>query len=148
MGLRLRYSGAMLGVIILAIVGLSAPAFAADVYVGNAVCKDCHADIWSAFYKNPHYKSIASGKLEPYNTGCEGCHGPGKEHVDAGGGANTIQHAFSLMSPNNILETCLRCHSQTLSRSNIRRSTHTQEDVVCTNCPSIHKPQTPKFTGL
>ena len=34
---------------------------------------------------------------------------------------------------------------QSISRANIRRSSHTQDDVVCTNCHSVHKPQTPKF---
>jgi DmsE family decaheme c-type cytochrome len=137
-----RYSGAMRW--LLAVAAFCLPAFAAD-YVGNDVCKNCHANIWSAFYKNPHYKSIASGKAAPENTGCEGCHGPAGAHVEADGGSDTIPNAFSLMPPNKILDTCLRCHAETLSRSNIRRSTHTQEDVVCTNCHSIHKPQTPKF---
>jgi len=137
-----RYSGAMRWVIVLA--GLCLPAFAAD-YVGNDVCKNCHANIWSDFYKNPHFKSVASGKSAPENTGCEGCHGPGQAHVEADGGSDTIPNAFSKMSPAKVLDTCLRCHAETLSRSNIRRSSHTQEDVVCTNCHSIHKPQTPKF---
>jgi DmsE family decaheme c-type cytochrome len=123
---------------------LCAPAFAAD-YVGSEVCKTCHADIWNSFYRNPHYKSIASGKEAPENTGCESCHGSGKEHVEARGGAEFIPNAFSRMGPTQVLDTCLRCHSQTLSRANIRRSEHTQEEVVCTNCHSIHKSTTPKF---
>lgn len=114
-------------------------------YVGNEVCRTCHSDIWATFYRNPHYKSIASGKEKPENTGCEGCHGPASEHVMAGGGQETIPRAFSLMTPDKILDTCLNCHAETISRSNIRRSKHTEEDVVCTNCHSIHKPQTPKF---
>jgi DmsE family decaheme c-type cytochrome len=117
----------------------------ADDYVGSAVCRTCHADIWAPFYRNPHYKSVASGKEAPENTGCESCHGPGKAHVEAGGGADTIPRAFSRLAPTQVLDTCLRCHSQTLSRANIRRSEHTQEEVVCTNCHSIHKSTTPKF---
>jgi DmsE family decaheme c-type cytochrome len=53
--------------------------------------------------------------------------------------------AFSQLQPKQVLDNCLRCHSQTLSRANIRRSLHTQNDVVCTNCHSIHKSPTPKF---
>ena len=45
-------------------------------FAGSNVCKMCHVDIWSNFYKNPHYKSVASGTLPPDKTGCEGCHGP------------------------------------------------------------------------
>ncbi len=31
-------------------------------FVGSDACKVCHSDVWFNFYKNPHYKSIASGK--------------------------------------------------------------------------------------
>jgi len=114
-------------------------------YVGSAVCKACHPNIWLDFYKNPHYKSIASGTETPARTGCEGCHGPAKAHVAAGGGAATIPHAFSLMQPKEILDDCLTCHAKDFPRSNIRRSSHTVTDVVCSSCHSIHKAATPKF---
>src|SRR5438874_630527 len=105
-------------------------------YVGSEVCRTCHSDVWFNFYKNPHYKSIAAGNLPPERTGCEGCHGPGKAHVEARGGKTTIPRAFSLMSTAKILDTCLTCHGKDFSRANIRRSSHTQADVVCSNCHS------------
>jgi DmsE family decaheme c-type cytochrome len=114
-------------------------------YLGSNVCKVCHADVWFNFYKNPHFKSIASGKEPPEDTGCEGCHGPGQKHVAAGGGAATIPRAFSLMPPKQVLEACLRCHGKDLTKANIQRSEHTKNDIVCTNCHSIHKSKTPKF---
>jgi DmsE family decaheme c-type cytochrome len=126
----------------LGLTGFVSLAAGAD-YVGSNVCRTCHPDIWSTFFKNPHYKSVASGKEAPENTGCEGCHGPGKAHVEARGGKATIV-AFSQLPPQKVLDACLRCHSQSLSRANIRRSVHTQEDVVCSTCHSIHKSQTPK----
>lgn len=113
-------------------------------YVGSNVCRTCHPDIWSTFFRNPHYRSLASGKETPQNTGCESCHGPGKAHVEARGGKETIA-AFSQLSAGAILDACLRCHNQTLSRANIRRSTHTQHDVVCTSCHSIHRAAAPRF---
>src|SRR5690348_1313268 len=94
-------------------------------YVGSNACRTCHADIWQPFFKNPHFKSIASGKETPEHTGCEGCHGPAQAHVAAGGGKNTIPRAFSLMPPKQALDTCLDCHAKDLSRANIRRSEHT-----------------------
>jgi DmsE family decaheme c-type cytochrome len=113
-------------------------------YVGSNVCKTCHADVWLNFYRNAHYKSIASGRELPENTGCEGCHGPGQKHVEAFGGKATIR-AFSLLEPQQVLDACLRCHVKDYPRANIRRSSHTLADVVCTNCHSIHRSPTPKF---
>src|SRR6266478_9316033 len=117
----------------------------AQDFVGSNVCKTCHADMWLNFYKNPHFKSIASGKQTPERTGCEGCHGPGKAHVEARGGKTTIPHAFSLMEPKQVIEDCLGCHARDLTRANIRRSEHTLNDVPCTSCHSIHHSPTPKF---
>lgn len=117
----------------------------ASGYVGSDVCRTCHANIWSNFYKNPHFKSIAMGNQPPGRTGCEGCHGPAANHVDAGGGKDTIPHAFSLMTPHAIVEDCLTCHAKDLSKSNIERSEHTLNGVPCTACHSIHHSATQKF---
>jgi DmsE family decaheme c-type cytochrome len=112
-------------------------------YVGSDQCGLCHTEIYKNFYRNPHYKTIAWGKESPDKTGCEGCHGPGADHIAAGGGASPIR-AFSQMAPSQVLDTCLSCHSKDFSKANIRRSPHTEADVVCTNCHSIHKAATPK----
>jgi len=113
-------------------------------YAGSDVCKTCHADVWLNFFKNPHYKSLASGKEPAERTGCEGCHGPGGSHVEARGGKATIR-AFSVMTPRQVLDTCLTCHDKDFSRANIRRSEHTHADVVCSSCHSIHRSPVPKF---
>jgi DmsE family decaheme c-type cytochrome len=111
-------------------------------YVGSNVCKTCHPDVSLQFFKNPHYKSIAA-EAAPEVMGCEGCHGPGKAHLAAGGGKATIR-AFSELGPRPTLDACLTCHSKDFSRANIRRSSHTQADIVCTSCHSIHKAQAPR----
>jgi DmsE family decaheme c-type cytochrome len=113
-------------------------------YVGSTVCKACHPDVWLNFYRNPHYKSIASGKEKPEDTGCESCHGPGKGHLLAHGGKESII-AFPELKPGAVLDSCLRCHASSLNRANIRRSEHTLNGVVCTQCHSIHKAETPRF---
>jgi len=118
---------------------------ASSGYVGSAVCKSCHPDVWLNFYKNPHYKSIASGTEPPERTGCEGCHGPGKAHVEARGGKTTIPHAFSLLNARQTVERCLTCHGNDFGKINIRRSSHTLADVSCTSCHSIHKSPVPTY---
>src|SRR5436305_15343779 len=80
-------------------------------YVGSNVCRTCHPDVWSTFYKNPHYTTLANAP-EPQEgqpiaaAGCETCHGPGKAHVQARGGRATII-AFSQLQPKQILNNCL-----------------------------------------
>lgn len=129
----------------LAAVGLLAiTAFGQD-YTGSNVCWSCHETVYNAFFPNPHYKSIASGREAPENTGCEACHGPASAHVAAGGGSQTIPRAFPRLEPGQVVEACLRCHSQAISRANIRRSEHTLAGVVCTNCHLIHGSEGRKF---
>src|SRR5262245_51995884 len=111
-------------------------------YVGSVACQDCHSYITDIFYRNPHNKSIVSQKEPPERTGCEGCHGPGGQHVAAGDGGSII--AFPSIPKEQVLDTCLKCHSQTLSRANIRRSSHTVDGIVCTNCHSVHSSPAPK----
>src|SRR5690242_11645542 len=98
--LHSHWQGAIVG--LLALVALSpismhAQGQSQNNYLGSTVCKTCHPDVWSMFYKNPHFKSIASGAEKPENTGCEGCHGPGGAHVKAHGGKATIV-AFSQLT--------------------------------------------------
>lgn len=113
-------------------------------FVGSTVCKACHPDVWLNFHRNAHFKSLASGTETPEKTGCEGCHGPGKAHVEARGGKATIR-AFSQLSQKESLNACLTCHSKDFPRTEIRRSSHTQANIACVSCHSIHKPQTPKL---
>ena len=119
----------------------------AGAYAGHSQCKTCHADEWADFYKNPHFKSLASGKEPPELTACEGCHGPLKAHVDAGdaAGRDTVPYAFTVMKPREIIDRCLSCHAKDYNRANIRRSEHTENDVACTACHSNHHSKTPKF---
>ncbi len=127
-----------------AIACLLVPASAAPQYTGSVVCKTCHPNIAVDFYKNPHYKSIASGSEPPERTGCEACHGPGSEHVAAKGDKSKII-AFSQLAPKQVLDNCLRCHAESLGRANIRRSSHTLANVACNSCHSIHKSPVQKF---
>ena len=113
-------------------------------YIGSTVCKGCHPDVTLNFYKNAHFKSVASGAEPPERTGCEGCHGPARAHVE-GMGNKALIRAFSTMPKKQVLEACLACHARDMARANIQRSPHTAAEVVCTNCHSVHKSPTPKF---
>ena len=105
-------------------------------FVGSNACRTCHPDMNREFFRNAHYKGQVSS--------CEGCHGPGQAHIEGRGDKSKI-FAFSQKTSRQTLDKCLECHQKSIPRANIRRSEHTQADVVCSSCHSIHKSTTPKF---
>ena len=92
----------------------------------------------------PHFKSIASGKKAPEETGCEGCHGPGDLHVKGMGDKSKIVR-FPELPPNKVLDECLRCHAKDFGKMYIRRSSHSTGEVSCISCHSIHKSPEPQY---
>lgn len=109
-------------------------------FVGSDTCTTCHADVVKNFAGNPHNKLA----LAHNGTGatCEGCHGPGKAHVESGGDVTKV-FRFTKASAQEIDETCLGCHQG--KHANFERSAHGEAKVSCTNCHSVHasesKPQ-------
>jgi DmsE family decaheme c-type cytochrome len=85
------------------------------------------------FSSNPHARLA----LEHGGKGisCEGCHGPGKAHVDGGGDVTKIRQ-FEKLSSAQIDETCLTCHAG--KHPNFERSRHAEQGVTCLNCHSVH----------
>ena len=64
-----------LGLLLAIFCGIAGLAHAQDNrYVSNDACKLCHPFEYNNFYKNPHFKSVASGKEAPENTGCRNAH--------------------------------------------------------------------------
>jgi len=126
---------------------LAAPAAAQPApgpdYASDAKCQVCHPDLWGRFSRNPHFKTIVFGRPVQATFGCEGCHGAGAAHAEKAE-KSKINRIEGRPAP-QVLEACLSCHAKDFARANIRRSTHTTHDVVCTNCHSIHRSPTPKY---
>ena len=56
-------------------------------YVGNEVCQACHASQFEKFSKTEMGKIfLFNARNEAEKQACENCHGPGSNHVAAGGG--------------------------------------------------------------
>jgi DmsE family decaheme c-type cytochrome len=106
-------------------------------YVGSDACKGCHEDAFKSYTKNVHGKKYVPGSPEVRN-GCEACHGPGKTHVDKGGGKGTII-AFR-QTENTALKTdpCMSCHGDSKNTTFWNVSKHKNEGVSCDQCHSGH----------
>jgi DmsE family decaheme c-type cytochrome len=120
-----------------------------SLFVGSETCKTCHADMpskdfFNHFEASPHFVTTLDSKKGPQWQGCEGCHGPGKAHVD-GGGDKTKIFTFKNASAQEINARCMSCHAGGPQHMNAINSIHTQNNVSCISCHSPHMPQTKEF---
>jgi DmsE family decaheme c-type cytochrome len=113
-------------------------------YVGAETCKTCHEKIFEGWEKTPHWKTKLDTKGGPSHQGCEGCHGPGAEHVAGGGDVSKI-FTFKNASTKEINSRCMTCHVGGTQHMNAINSLHTQNDVNCISCHSPHYAKTKEF---
>ena len=97
-----------------------APSSEGSKYVGAETCKTCHEEIYNAWEKTPHWKTTLNKDGGPSHQGCEGCHGPGADHV-AGGGDKTKIFTFKDASRQETSARCLSCHGEAHEQSHFRR---------------------------
>ena len=149
--LRPQISRAAVWLVCLALAGIALPAAAADKsakekivnppdtskYVGSDTCKTCHEDLYNAWAKTPHWKTTQDTRRGPSKQGCEGCHGPGADHV-AGGGDKSKIFIFKDHSRQEASERCLTCHGDSHAQSHFAESGHASSAVGCLDCHSPH----------
>jgi DmsE family decaheme c-type cytochrome len=107
-------------------------------YVDGKVCLGCHSSQAALFEKTLMGKI---GKTKKGMFECQNCHGPGSEHVKAGGGRGVggiISFRTDDMSrtPEENNAVCLACHEKG-ARTNWHGSTHDERNLQCTNCHTI-----------
>jgi DmsE family decaheme c-type cytochrome len=110
-------------------------------YVGAEVCKACHDEAFSKFSKTRMGRVLLFQARSPKEANaCESCHGPGKAHVDAGGGkgkGGLITFAKNDTTPvEKRNEVCLGCHTKG-ARIFWKGSSHESRGVACTNCHTV-----------
>lgn len=106
-------------------------------FVGSETCATCHEEVAKGFATNPHAKMAEMhGKN---GVTCEGCHGPGKDHVDGGGDAAKIFNPAKATAK-EVDAKCLGCHQG--EHANFERSAHGEGNVSCVACHSVHKSET------
>lgn len=124
------------------------PPAAPGDYVGAETCQQCHEDRFASYERSPH--SIAADPRTPAaRQACETCHGPGKAHVEAGGGKGTGMINLGPKGPASAdvkNAQCLQCHAGStgglrLSRAMWDGSPHQSRGLTCTNCHVVHDEQ-------
>lgn len=113
-------------------------------YVGAETCKTCHEKIYDGWANTPHWQTTLDTKGGPSHQGCEGCHGPGAEHVAGGGDVSKI-FTFKNASTKEINARCMTCHASGAQHMNAINSLHTQNNVSCISCHSPHNATTKDF---
>src|SRR5689334_10391226 len=73
-------------------------------YVGREVCVTCHADQDRRLKKTGMGQAFEHPKTDAERLGCETCHGPGRVHVEAGGGEDTIGTRFTKDAPTPVAQ--------------------------------------------
>jgi DmsE family decaheme c-type cytochrome len=105
-----------------------------EAFIGAKSCAMCHSAETKGLGTNPHAKL----SLDHNGKGitCEGCHGPGRAHVESGGDSSKI-FSFTKSTPAQVDQQCLNCHQG--DHASFDRSAHGEAKVSCTNCHGIHK---------
>ena len=109
-------------------------------YVGSETCITCHQDQEHRFKNTPMGKVMLAHPRTPEEAlGCESCHGPGRAHVEAGGGKDTIPMRFGKDSPNSGAEknaVCETCHSRG-THLFWKGSPHESRGLACVDCHQV-----------
>lgn len=107
-------------------------------YVGSETCQGCHEEVDNEFAKTRMGRLFLKHPRDEWEKrGCEGCHGPGKAHVDAGGGKGVGgMISFGKDDPTPVSQRnaiCLRCHKGK-ARLFWEGSAHDNRGLACTQC--------------
>jgi DmsE family decaheme c-type cytochrome len=115
------------------------PSGADGDYVGSETCVTCHQDQERRFKNTIMGKVMANPRTPLEARVCEACHGPGKAHVEAGGGKESIPIRFDKDSKNSVEEknaACLDCHSNG-NRLFWKSSPHQTRAMACVDCHQV-----------
>ncbi len=118
-------------------------------YVGSETCIACHDDQNKRFQRTAMGKAFATPRNAAQKLGCEACHGPGRVHVEAGGGKDTIPIRFGKDSKNTADEqnaVCLSCH-QRGNRLFWKASAHQSRGMTCVDCHQVMQERKTSLVG-
>jgi len=109
------------------------PQIAGAEFVGSDTCAGCHPDTAKNFKYAAHARMEVKGQ-NAQGIGCEGCHGAGSKHVEAGGSKGTI------IDPDKSPDVCYQCHMD--KRGEFALPYHhpvPEGRMTCTDCHNPHE---------
>ena len=107
-------------------------------YVGSDTCLACHFEMGESLTGTAH-GNAAHPRSPAAEQGCESCHGPGERHIEDPTVETSIRK-FSRMSPRDVSDTCLSCHTKS-SHGLWKGSAHDARNLSCVTCHSVHEPK-------
>src|SRR5262245_43005724 len=118
-------------------------------YVGNEVCQACHAPQFERFSQTQMGKIfLYNARNEAEKRACESCHGPGSNHVAAGGGRGAggliTFRKDSGESAEVKNEVCLGCHQRGV-QTYWKASPHAGRGMVCVDCHTLMEKTTDRY---
>jgi DmsE family decaheme c-type cytochrome len=118
-------------------------------YVGNEVCQACHSAQTEKFSGTVMGKIFLNNpRNESEKRACESCHGPGSNHVAAGGGKGVggliTFRKDSGESAKVQNEACLGCHQRGI-QTYWEASPHAGRGLACVNCHTLMEKTSDKY---
>jgi len=108
-------------------------------YIGSESCKKCHEFLFKGFERTKHFQLVSDTRRGQAFQGCEGCHGPGRAHVESGGDPQKIRSFKNILTDaKKTSQWCLNCHQYESEHNNFARSPHMSANVGCLDCHSVH----------
>jgi len=112
-------------------------------FVGSQACADCHAKEFREYSQGGHGRAEADSSIMFGKVGCESCHGPGSQHVDADGDKSNPGYATVIdprkLPADKLNAMCVTCHKDG-EQFLWENSAHANHKVSCISCHSMHSP--------
>ncbi len=117
---------------------------ASEAFVGTNTCRACHPAFYTWFSRTAHFATIGDPRFPPPLKGCEMCHGPGREHVRAGGRGHIFNPRKA--SAREVVAMCTSCHQEKrFGTCGFHENQHRVEAVSCNDCHNPHQEVTHKY---
>ena len=133
------FQGNLLFLVVVSVLLVAGVATAGDVpmadnaYIGSEACFDCHEAADLGMEADVHMQ-IQSFEVQGREVGCEGCHGPGKLHMEESDPEMIRTFAEGAEYSTKV---CMDCHA-TKNLPEWDASIHALEAVACTDCHGVH----------